>query len=283
MCAEYHQKVRSMGSWHLLSLILYSSTLVNAVNLGGTSPGGASPGGTSPGSARGGDSRAARHDATFKVCVVGAGPCSLLFSNALLRKNPRAVVEIFELSPQGGSLDDGSSGFGLGICARNALDEVPALLSEVERVGTYVYMRQSRPGEAPLRIKTGLLRLSRKKLTSVMLRSLKAEHGSRVRATFGAQCGEIDFGGRTVDVRLRRGGTRRVAYDLLVGADGVNSQVRQQLAARGDVRVEHYVSPRVQNTAQKRECLLARLFSAKDKAQARSRLRSASAKRASQL
>ena len=33
--------------------------------------------------------------------------------------------------------------------------------------------------------------------------------------------------------RRRRGGTRRVAYDLLVGADGVNSQVRQQLIARG--------------------------------------------------
>ena len=232
-------------------IALLSSTPLHAVNRGGA----VSSARVDSKASRAQHRAGAHDDASFKVCVVGAGPCGLLFSNALLRQNADAVVEIFEQAPKGGRPHDGNSGFGLGKRACDAIDEVPGLLSEVESVGTYAYLSKARPGQAPLRTKDGLLRLSRKKLTSVMLRRLKAEHGSRVRETFGAQCGEIDFGERLLNVRLRRGGTRRVAYDLLVGADGVNSQVRQQLVARGDVRVAHYVRPRANGRHDRPGCL----------------------------
>ena len=127
--------------WQML-IALLSSTPLHAVNRGGAVS-----------SARV-DSKASRahragahDDASFKVCVVGAGPCGLLFSNALLRQNADAVVEIFEQAPKGGPPHDGSSGFGLGKRACDAIDEVPGLLSEVKRVGTYAYLSKARlPG-----------------------------------------------------------------------------------------------------------------------------------------
>ena len=204
------------------------------------------------------------------VVVVGAGPSSLFFTNLYLRSHPDASVHIIERSDPPpppartsalSSTPSSSSpafGFGLGTRARRTLASVPGLVDRVESASIPIDGRD-------------LWMVNRAELCGVLLDSCMdeafssrgADEGAasgsprprpppssasepagqspRLECSFGATAGAIDREARTIAVEKEDGSTEHIAYSLLIGADGVNSRVRNELENGGVVSEMSYV------------------------------------------
>jgi len=213
------------------------------------------------------------------VVVVGAGPSSLFFANLYLRSHPEATVRIIERSCTPLPLLSSTTatttlptspspafGFGLGQRARRTLGAVPGLLAKVKGIAV------------PLDGPSGLWMVNRAELCGALLEDLlescvdaeasqetssgdKGHHplaaaspqgressgqrtivaSPRLALTFGTKATAIDRAARTVVLEAVAGGsTETVAYSLLVGADGVSSNVRAQLEAAGAVTTQQF-------------------------------------------
>ena len=161
-----------------------------------------------------------------KVCIVGAGPVSLLFASKYLESNPHATVDIYERSPRRGTPDENAFGFGVGDRGRLALNTVPGLKRKVEAIGRFT--------------SEGTMMVNRRDLVDAMLEHLEARH-PRIRVTHDTSVGFVDLEACSVEVSTR-GESAIVPFDLLVGADGVNSSIRDQLVERG-LPMERYLRP----------------------------------------
>ena len=61
----------------------------------------------------------------------------------------------------------------------------------------------------------------------------------RCSISFGDSCAEVDLDGSKVTTTAGR----TIDYDVLIGADGINSSVRRTLVAERGIREEHYLEP----------------------------------------
>ncbi len=83
--------------------------------------------------------------------------------------------------------------------------------------------------------------VSRRDLNEVLLQSVLSRE--RVTAEFQAACKQIDLERKTVVMETPAGDVVQLGYDLLVGADGASSVVRDELEARGNLTVHRQVLP----------------------------------------
>lgn len=145
-----------------------------------------------------------------KIAVVGGGPAGLLFAKLVKQADPTHDVDVFEQNPP-----DATYGFGvvLSVIALDILDGVDLDLrrkiSEVAEFQDRIVLVHK---GTPIALKgNGFLGISRVKLLQLMQdNALNA--GAR-----------IQFGVRIADPSAFE------KYDLVVGADGVNSAVRTSL------------------------------------------------------
>ena len=164
------------------------------------------------------------------IVIVGAGPAALLFAHRTLQHDPEARVQLFERSSRAElGLDSGqhasrSYGFALGARGQAQL-EGAGLLDPVAARGKRV--------KSIIKNNPAKLAVSRNAMCLSMLEALEERYKSRVQCHHGLALEHVDLAARTLTLRSTGGVNDRHSVDgweLLVGADGVHSQVRAALA-----------------------------------------------------
>ncbi|WP_159053941.1 FAD-dependent oxidoreductase [Streptomyces sp. AS58] len=174
-----------------------------------------------------------------RALVVGAGPVGCLAAQVLSRRG--YAVEVHEkrphyvesglrydgrtinlsLSPRGTEALDGH-------CDRAALAELVVPMDGRVRHEPDGRIAAAGYGRADWEN----LSIDRNDLNVLLMRSA----GPGVRFTFETECTGVDFAARRATFTDRRGRPVEVGYDLLVGADGTHSVVRERLAEQGLTR-----------------------------------------------
>jgi len=173
----------------------------------------------------------------LRIGIVGAGPAGLLFALLVKRRRPEHEVLIVEQSPR-----EATFGFGvvfsqgaLGFLARDEPEIHQALAGEMQSWPVQKIVHRDEPVVID---GNGFSALARLTLIRLLQRQAQ-ERGVRV---------EFD---RTLDSLTAFNG-----WDLVVGADGINSLVRRLYAERFRPRIEHLTNKFVwYGTEQTFECL----------------------------
>ncbi|MEM9927079.1 MAG: NAD(P)/FAD-dependent oxidoreductase [Cyanobacteria bacterium P01_D01_bin.50] len=186
-----------------------------------------------------------------KVAIVGAGPCGLLLANYLLSRNGQYHVEIYErrADPRIASYAN-SRTFPIALNEKgyNALREIPRLEEAVkdasctitnmvshQKNGTTKVMPRSKP----------LFCIDRTDLVKVLLEELTSKyHSPELKINFNCKChgvvepGNISSGDFPIkSIKFRNLETKtdfNIDCDLLIGADGAFSVVREIFAGLSD-------------------------------------------------
>ena len=199
--------------------------------------------------------RAAGEDATasgereggLRVVVAGGGPAGLLVAHDILARDPTARVSVFERRPDWSADASAASGrqysIGLGARGRDALTSAglwDAVYSEgVASDRFFIHATDTRRFNIRQKAADGVppsLLINRGVLCGVLARELRERFGGdggRVSLEFESQIASVDLESSNVEVAHANGSTQEHAYDLLVGADGVRSRVRQAMQDAG--------------------------------------------------
>ncbi len=158
------------------------------------------------------------------VVIVGAGPAGLFLAHRLLALSPSYTVQIYDRNQNPTDPESFDRGFGLGLGARvqHWLKSIDGLREQLAFEGI-----EFTPG--------GLILIPRRQLCATLLRSLLTRYGnrtsdesSRLSVNFNVSAVDVDLAGREVVIE-RESGSEKVAYDLLVGADGIHSTIRSAM------------------------------------------------------
>jgi kynurenine 3-monooxygenase len=170
-----------------------------------------------------------------KVVIVGAGASGLLLAHYLLNRSDQYQVEIYELrdnlqiSPfsKSRTFPIALNQRGMSALTRVQGLEIPLKAYAVEAKGTILH--QARGNQRVVKRKKPLMVVNRHELTVVLLEQLvKKFDSSRLKIYFNCQCTQVDFANKQARFQ-EKDKIINIDYDLLVGADGVNSIVREQM------------------------------------------------------
>jgi 2-polyprenyl-6-methoxyphenol hydroxylase-like FAD-dependent oxidoreductase len=159
----------------------------------------------------------------LKIAIVGGGPAGLLFAKLMKQQNPAHCVDVFEQNPA-----DNTYGFGVVFTdtALRFLEEAdPDLLRDIvaaaEHQDHITIVHQDQPTSVKGNVFYGIAR--------VRLLNILQQHCLRLGTN-------IRFGERIDNIE------RLAGYDVIVGADGVNSLVRESLNEHFQARKEERIN-----------------------------------------
>lgn len=177
-----------------------------------------------------------------KIVIIGAGPSGLLLAHYLLRRG-KYKIDIYERRSDKYVTDLAKSRtypMFLYERGRSALRAIPGLEEGVVDLGVFcngnIFYQQN---TKPLRFKNkkSVLTIERNRLIAVLWQKLIAQNDSQqVEVHFGCECVEIDGTTNSVTLQPREGNKFQVNYDILVGADGARSSVREYLRSHEDLQ-----------------------------------------------
>lgn len=185
-----------------------------------------------------------------KVVIVGAGPSGVLLAHYLLRRGDKYQIEIYERrnDPRTVSFSK-SRTFPLSLNERgmNALKQIAGLEQAVLDISLLVTagVFHQQNGKTRFSPKNKpLITLDRTKLAIVMLEKLTEKYDyHQLKINFNCQGTQVDFAAKQVTFKNLETETNFIInYDLLIGADGSGSFVREHFQTTKDFEcIEEYV------------------------------------------
>ncbi|MCT7983506.1 FAD-dependent monooxygenase [Laspinema sp. A4] len=184
-----------------------------------------------------------------KAIIIGAGPAGLLLAHYLLRRGDRYCVELYERRPdprQGEMSKARTFPISLQERGRKAIRAIPGLEEAIAAQsvfcqGTMIYRPKSKPRRIPRKNK--ILCTDRNELVSILLQELTQRYSSdRLKIQFDCTCTQVDATAKTVSFESNTEEQFTTSYDVLIGADGAKSPVREFLVQNTGLECEqHYI------------------------------------------
>ncbi|MEH6548848.1 MAG: NAD(P)/FAD-dependent oxidoreductase [Pseudomonadales bacterium] len=176
-----------------------------------------------------------------KIVILGAGPAGLLLARLLLESEPNSDIHVFERAD---ALQDreNEKSFSFAIFKRgfDALAQISGLDETVSRRCVLIEERMRNwmpPAVRRNKVKEPFRLCERNELIQCLLDSLEELNSERFHIHFGAQCTDVDLQQKEVHFSMQGQNTIE-AYDLLFGADGAGSRLRQVLERDADFACE---------------------------------------------
>ncbi|BAY92147.1 MULTISPECIES: FAD-dependent oxidoreductase [unclassified Tolypothrix] len=171
-----------------------------------------------------------------KLAIVGAGPSGLLLAHYLLRRGEQYKIEIYERRSDPRTVPFAKSRtfpIALGNRGIAALQKIPGLVETVKAMSlptTGSILHQPNGKTQTITRKKPLFTLDRTNLAIALLNQLVEKYdNSRLNIHFNSQCTQVDLAAKQVTFERDTAEKFTADYDLLVGADGANSAVRDHL------------------------------------------------------
>ncbi|MCT7971784.1 FAD-dependent oxidoreductase [Laspinema olomoucense] len=184
-----------------------------------------------------------------KAIIIGAGAAGLLLAHYLLRRGDQYCLELYERRPdprQGEMSQARTFPISLQERGRKAIREIPGLEEAIAAQsvfcqGTMIYRPKSKPRRIPRQ--NQILCTDRNELVSIILQELTNRYSSdRLKIQFDCTCTQVDARAKTVTLESNTKEQFTTSYDVLVGADGAKSVVREFLVQNTSLECEqHYV------------------------------------------
>ncbi|MEA5512040.1 NAD(P)/FAD-dependent oxidoreductase [Crocosphaera sp. UHCC 0190] len=166
------------------------------------------------------------------ITIIGAGPAGLLLAHYLLRRG-HYQIEIYESRPDPRlSTHDDQRTFPLAIQARGrkALSKIDNLEEKICQKGTFcqgTLVHQKKGKSRLIPRSNSILTIDRSVLSLVLLENLvKADNQTRLKIHFDHRCTQIKSQEKTLFFQTNNHEEIKVNYNILIGADGANSLVR---------------------------------------------------------
>ena len=186
-----------------------------------------------------------------KVVIVGAGPCGLLLADYLLNRDRQYHIEIYERRADPRIVSYGNSRtFPIALNERgyNALRQIPRLEEAVKEASIAVTNMVSHQKNGKTKVmprSKALFCIDRTDLVKVLLEQLTSKyHNPELKINFNCKCDGVvqpssindgDFAIKTIKFRnLETETDFNIDCDLLIGADGASSVVREIFAGLSD-------------------------------------------------
>lgn len=182
------------------------------------------------------------------VVIIGAGPAGLLLAHYLARRSEYKVHLCERRSQDSLTGITGKRTFPISLQerGRKALRGIPGLESAIatESVfcqGSIIYRQQKKPRK--IKRKKPLLTIERNLLVNLLLQELtKAENLNPVKIHWDSECVQINKIPKTVTLQHSEGDDFTLHYDILIGADGATSYIREYLS-QGNLHCEESYVP----------------------------------------
>ncbi len=171
----------------------------------------------------------------FHVLILGAGPGGLFLANLLAQRSSHYRITIYEKRPDPRLVSQRDRAFSLGLMkrGRHTLQQIPGLWEAVLAQGisvsrTVLYSLGKQKWQTMLEVKPedAMVLIQRDRLCQVLLDHLET-YENQIELHFNAPAEAINLKEHFVTIGSIPGAQQ--SYDLLIGADGVNSLLRSRL------------------------------------------------------
>lgn len=181
---------------------------------------------------------------TQNIVIIGAGPAGLLLAHSLLLRGQYSI-KIYERRSDPRLMNASHQRtfpISLQERGRKAIRNISGLEEAIANQsifcqGTIVYRGKKKPRVIPR--SNPILTIDRNRLVAIMLEELIAKLTSgQVEILFNCECIQVNQKNKSIILDPQEGDRFTVNYDILIGADGVRSRIRDHLVQESDLKCE---------------------------------------------